>query len=52
MVNDRRPAPVASPWAPLRSRIFLALFIAQLASNIGLAPRAPDAELETLVEDV
>lgn len=24
-----------SPWAPLRSRIFLALFIAQLASNLG-----------------
>jgi MFS family permease len=24
-----------SPWAPLRSRIFLALFIAQLVSNLG-----------------
>jgi MFS family permease len=24
-----------SPWAPLRSRIFLALFVAQLASNLG-----------------
>jgi len=28
------PAP-ASPWLPLRTRIFLALFIAQLASNLG-----------------
>jgi MFS family permease len=24
-----------SPWAPLRHRVFLALFVAQLASNIG-----------------
>ena len=24
-----------SPWAPLRSRIFLALFVAQLVSNLG-----------------
>lgn len=24
-----------SPWAPLRSRVFFALFIAQLASNLG-----------------
>ena len=24
-----------SPWAPLRHRVFLALFIAQLASNVG-----------------
>jgi MFS family permease len=34
-----QPADVAvrdlSPWAPLRSRIFLALFIAQLVSNLG-----------------
>ena len=29
------PARDDSPWAPLRSRIFLALFIAQLASNLG-----------------
>lgn len=27
--------PRLSPWAPLRHRIFLALFVAQLASNIG-----------------
>ena len=24
-----------SPWAPLRNRVFLALFIAQIASNVG-----------------
>src|SRR3954452_22728735 len=24
-----------SPWAPLRHRVFMALFIAQLASNVG-----------------
>ena len=29
------PQPPASAWAPLRHRIFLALFIAQIASNIG-----------------
>ena len=33
------PAPAhdarLSPWAPLRHRVFLALFIAQMASNIG-----------------
>ena len=30
------PAPArASAWAPLRHRIFLALFIAQIASNVG-----------------
>ena len=39
--DDRSDAPAAtavqdlSPWAPLRSRIFFALFIAQLVSNLG-----------------
>jgi MFS family permease len=30
-----RPAPDLSPWAPLRNKVFLALFIAQLVSNLG-----------------
>ncbi|GAC1530288.1 MAG: MFS transporter [Acidimicrobiales bacterium] len=38
-MSDVAPAPEISarlsPWAPLRHRIFLALFVAQLASNIG-----------------
>jgi MFS family permease len=36
--RSNRPAATAldlSPWAPLRSRIFFALFVAQLVSNIG-----------------
>jgi Transmembrane secretion effector len=27
--------PTVSPWAPLRNRVFLALWLASLASNIG-----------------
>src|ERR1700737_662330 len=27
--------PRLSPWAPLRHRVFFALFVAQMASNIG-----------------
>jgi MFS family permease len=40
-IDDDRSVPLAapaldlSPWAPLRSRIFFALFIAQLVSNLG-----------------
>lgn len=41
-IDDDRSDPPAdaavidlSPWAPLRSRIFFALFVAQLVSNIG-----------------
>jgi MFS family permease len=33
--RESPPVGRPSPWAPLRSRIFLALFIAQLASNLG-----------------
>ena len=33
--RGRPSARAASPWAPLRHRVFLALFVAQLASNIG-----------------
>ena len=34
--DEGRPtARPRSPWAPLRHRVFLALFVAQLASNIG-----------------
>ena len=35
--NQRAPAAVLdlSPWAPMRSRIFFALFVAQLVSNLG-----------------
>lgn len=32
---DRPVRGSTSPWAPLRHRVFLALFVAQLASNIG-----------------
>ena len=31
----RSPARARSPWTPLRHRVFLALFVAQLASNVG-----------------
>ena len=37
MTEAAPTAPTArpSPWAPLRHRVFLALFIAQIASNVG-----------------
>jgi len=34
------PAAELSPWTPLRNRIFLALFIAQLVSNLGTLMQA------------
>src|SRR5581483_6475685 len=36
MLESPEPAPVArSPWAPFRRRVFLALWIASVASNMG-----------------
>jgi MFS family permease len=33
--NRRSSAPTTSAWAPLRNKVFFALFVAQLASNLG-----------------